>query len=65
MELPTVHNPMKNEENNVLYDVVAYRKLTYDEIVSTIRAYHRQRKSRRKVRNCTIEIVTLIGSEGL
>lgn len=59
---------MIDEEHNMTYHVMAYRTLSREEVIGAIRAYHLQRKGRRKTpeRNKIITIVTVLGcSPGL
>ena len=58
MDQPTVDNPMRDREQNILYNVKAYRKLDRDEIVQAI-AYFR---SQQKVKpNKQYTIITTLG----
>ncbi len=57
---------MVDEENQVRYDIYAYRELTREEMVQTIRAYHSslsRGRARKRVKNTRIQIVTVIGAQ--
>ena len=62
--LPTVKHTVRDNEHNVTYHVMAYRKLTNREVMIGIRMYHSQPKQRRRktpVRDKVITIISLIG----
>jgi hypothetical protein len=61
MQRPSVHNERLDKENQVVYDVVAYRELREAEIVMAIRAYLSRRPKRRPKRGTRVTIVTIIG----
>lgn len=61
MELPRVSNVIRDEEKDITYDVVAYRKLSREEIVFGIRNYLAQKKSKKPKRGTKVTIVTIIG----
>jgi hypothetical protein len=65
MQLPPVKNAIRDEENKVTYEVLAYRELSYEELVMAIRVYNGQKRSKKKDRNCTVQIITMIGSAGV
>ena len=61
MEQPRVSNPIRDEEKDVTYNVIAYRKLSREEIILAIRHYHAGKKSKKPKKGSTITIVTIIG----
>ncbi len=61
MEQPRVSNTIRDEENGVTYDVVAYRKLSREEIVHAIRHYRASKKAKKPKKGTTVTIVTIIG----
>jgi hypothetical protein len=66
MENPSVVSSMVDEENQVRYDIYAYRELTREEMVQTIRTYHSslsRGRARKRVKNTRIQIVTVIGAQ--
>ena len=64
MDMPTVNNVLVDEEGGVRYEVLAYRRLSREELVMSVRFYHVNRKSRRKLKKGTvIQIVSVIGCE--
>lgn len=65
MQMPDVRTSIKDEKNNVVYHVLAYRKLSRAELVQSVRAYHAQPKVRRRkkpLRNTEITIITIHGA---
>lgn len=65
MEMPNVKSTIRDERNNVTYHVVAYRNLTREELVSSVRLFHSQPKLRRRktpLRNQIVTIVSVLGA---
>jgi hypothetical protein len=61
---PSVRTTATDKPNNVTYHVMAYRKLTDDEMMMAIRLYHSQPKVRRRktpLRNKVITIISILG----
>jgi hypothetical protein len=66
MKKPDIRSTLRNEEHNMTYHVVAYRKLSELEMVETVKLYLAQpRILRRKTheRNKTVTTSSLLGSE--
>jgi len=66
MKKPDVRSTLRDEEHNMTYHVVAYRKLNELEMVETVKLYLAQpRILRRKTRerNKTVTTNALLGSE--
>lgn len=64
MILPDTPSEMKDPKHNVTYRFLAYRKLTYAEMVMGIQQYLSQPRVRRRKtreRNQVITIVTIYG----
>lgn len=61
MQLPNVSNILKDPENDVTYDVIAYRKLSRNEIIQAIRYYHSQKKTKKLKKGTSVKIITIIG----
>jgi hypothetical protein len=63
MSLPTVETILEDKNNNTVYTVVAFRRLTYDEMLTAVRQFYREKHTQRRtwLRNQSIRIVTLIG----
>lgn len=61
MEQPHISNSIRNKEKDVTYNVIAYRKLSRDEVVNAIRHYHSQKNSKKLKKGTTVTIVTTIG----
>lgn len=67
MEMPNVENILRDEQHNVTYRVLAYRRLTRQELLSSVGMFHAQPKNRRRKRPITdkeITILTLHGAFG-
>jgi hypothetical protein len=64
MQMPNVKNTIVDSENETTYDVIAYRTLTREELVLSVRHYWLQKKKSKVRRGSTITIVTIIGHNG-
>lgn len=65
MKAPNVQNTYRDDENNMTYHVLAYRKLTRDELLFYVSQYLSQPKIRRRKtpeRDKTISISTSVGA---
>lgn len=65
LEAPNVRNTIRDEEYNVTYHIMAYRQLSREEMIVTVRDYLSQPRIRRRKtreRNKTIVIVTIHGA---
>ena len=61
---PNVRNTAVDEENNVTYQIMAFRQMNREEVVGTIRQYLSQpsmRKRKKPERNKVITITTSYG----
>ena len=65
MITPTVESILEDKGRKVVYTVLAYRRLTYDEMLAAVRYFYRVRHPRSAtwLRNKRITIVTEIGLE--
>jgi hypothetical protein len=66
MKKPDIRSTLRDEEHNMTYHVVAYRKLSELEMIETVKLYLAQpRILRRKTheRNKTVATNSLLGSE--
>jgi uncharacterized protein (DUF433 family) len=61
VQLPNVSNILKDLENDVTYDVIAYRKLSRNEIIQAVRYYNSQKKTKKPKKGTSIKIITIIG----
>lgn len=67
MEQPNVRSTIRDEEHNMTYHVMAYRPLTREELIQSVRVYHSQPRFRRRKtpeRNKVITIISVIGHDG-
>jgi len=67
MQEPNIRSSIRDEEHNMTYHVMAYRKLSREELVWQVRSYHSQPRFRRRKtpeRNKVITILTIIGFDG-
>ena len=67
MQMPNVENILRDERHNVTYRVLAYRRLTRAELISSVGMFHAQPKNRRRKRPITdmeVTILTLHGANG-
>ncbi len=62
MQMPNVRNVLRDEENNIEYEVLAYRRLTEHELIAYVRMGLSMRKNKRKLKRGTrIQFTTIIG----
>lgn len=60
MDMPTVDNVVVEQERNITYNVKAFRKLTEEELLITLRAFVGAQKRKLK-KNSHYTIMTIIG----
>jgi len=65
MEGPSITNTVRDEEHNMTYHVMAYRKLTEAEVAMSVRFYLSQPKQRRRKKPERDKIITILSSLGL
>jgi hypothetical protein len=60
---PAVESVLKDKENNSIYSIMAYRKLTYEEMLCAVRYYYQTKHPRRGtwLKNHSVTIITSIG----
>jgi hypothetical protein len=66
MKKPDIRSTLRDEEHNMTYHVLAFRKLNELEMVETVKMYLAQPKIRRRrtpERNKTVTTHALMGSE--
>jgi len=61
MQPPNVKHLLIDDKNGVRYRVLAYRKLTREEVLMAVRHYKSQRKGKKPKKGTIITIVTVIG----
>ena len=61
MESPRVQNSLVDPDNNVTYHVMAYRRLTEQELRMAVQYYLANRRRKSPDRNKTITIVSSLG----
>lgn len=61
MDLPNIPHRIRDPERDVVYVVMAYRKLTRGEVVSQVRA-HLASTRRRPKKGSTVTIMTVLGA---
>jgi len=61
MQFPNVSNLAKDEERNITFNVMAYRKLTESELVMAIRVFRSTKQGRKLKKNTTYTIISVIG----
>lgn len=59
--MPNISNVAKDEKQNITFNVIAYRKLTEDELRQSIRYFRSTKEGRRIKKNTTYTIVSIIG----
>lgn len=65
MEMPDIRHTVRDERNRVTYHVMAYRRLTREETLLSVRHFLAQPKVRRRktpLRNQIVTILTLHGA---
>ena len=64
MEMPKIKTVLKDEQNDIAYAVLAYRQLSRDELVLSVRAaLSNMKKSKRPKRGQKLQIVSVIGAD--
>lgn len=64
MEMPKIKTVLKDEQNDITYEVLAYRRLSRDELVLSVRAaLSSMKKSKRPKRGQKLQIVSVIGAD--
>lgn len=61
MEMPDVKTVATDEQAGVRYEVMAYRKMTDNEMIFAIRMYHSQRRKKKLKKGTLITIMSIIG----
>lgn len=61
IDLPPIKNSAKSHDEGITYHVMAYRKLTRDEIIQNVMFYHSQSKKKERKG----DVVTIISLEGM
>jgi hypothetical protein len=67
MQMPNIENILRDEQYDVTYRVLAYRRPTRAELLASVGMFHAQPKNRRRkcrVTGNVITIVTLHGANG-
>jgi len=64
MEMPDVVSEIKDAERNVLYRVLAYRKLSTAELIESVRHYLSQPKVQRRTTRERKKIITIVTIHG-
>lgn len=62
MEMPSVRSTIKDPAKDVTYHVMAYRTLSREELVQSVRAYHSSRRTKKLKKGQVITIMTIIGA---
>lgn len=65
MKSPDIVSTITDSKSNVTYDFFAYRKLTYNEMVISVRNFHAQNKQLKVKAGQRISIQSIIGFDGL
>ncbi|MFA5239084.1 MAG: hypothetical protein WC476_05160 [Phycisphaerae bacterium] len=61
MQSPNVKHLLIDDKNGVRYEVLAYRKLSHEEVIMAVRHYKSRRKPKKPKKGTIITIVTVIG----
>lgn len=64
MELPSIVNTLVDKQRNITYEIVAYRKLTREELILAVRNFHSQKKKLKVKPNKKYKIMSSIGCNG-
>jgi predicted transcriptional regulator len=63
MERPTVKNIIKDDRKNITFVILAYRKLTKEEMVDTVRSLWSQKKPPKILPGQEVVIETIYGHD--
>jgi hypothetical protein len=58
MSLPTVETILEDKNNNTVYTVVAFRRLTYDEMLTAVRQFYRENHTQRRPKSPGLRLRT-------
>lgn len=62
MEAPNIKSTLNDKKNAVTYHVLAYRKLSAEEILNAVRAFKRTKQGKKRAKKgSVITIMTIIG----
>jgi len=61
MKQPNILNTLIDQEKNITYEVVAYRKLTKEELILAVRHFYAQKKKPKVKPGQKIRIISIIG----
>jgi len=64
MQQPNIISTLVDPEKNITYEVVAYRKLTKDELILSVRNFYAQKKKPKLKPGQKVTILTIIGYDG-
>jgi hypothetical protein len=65
MQMPNVRSSIRDAENNVTYHVLAYRRLSKQELIRSVARYQVQpsvRRRKKPLKNQEITIITIHGA---
>ena len=62
MQMPTVPTEIKDEDWNFTFRVLAYRKLTREEMLQALAMWRGQSKRNKPKKNQIVEITSIIGA---
>jgi len=62
MQMPNVSNVAKDDERNITFNVLAYRKLSESELLRAIRYFRSTKQGRKLKKNTTYTILSTIGA---
>ena len=63
MTEPNVCSTVKDAKNNVTYRIMAYRKLSKEEMLDCVSSYLSQRRRKKREKNVVITIITVFGCD--
>ena len=61
MQMPNVVNTLVDKEKNITYEVVAYRKITREELILAVRHFYAQKKKTKVKPGQKIKIISMLG----
>jgi hypothetical protein len=62
MQIPNVSNIARDDTNNITFNVLAFRQLSEQELIRSIRYFRTTKQGRKIKKNTTYTIYSIIGA---
>ncbi len=61
MKGPDIRNIIRDEKEDITYNIIAYKKLSRAEMIEAVQFFHSQKKKPKLKKSITITILTIMG----